>query len=387
MDYIPAHVIPGTIEYYLFRISKRSQAIYIIITCIVLLAIISLFFIYIDVSVSAPGFVTTKFEQQPLFAPSQGQVILSRIRTNERVLKGDTLLIIDTKVPDAHLRSLNLRKKENEQSIHDLLLLINIDSLSISKGFPTLLTSRYTSDFKRFRAKYLHHALLVNKKTANHQRISQLYSHEVISRLDYETSFFEAEQELKMLGFFFRQQVNIWQNDLTSRVAEQTVIETEINNIAEQISKRFLLSPMDGTVNISADVPVGAFLSLNQRLGELSPDGELIISAKVIPLNSGHLHKGQKVRVQVDAFNHHQWGMVEAYVMDVSDDIHFDKVGNIPYFSVRCKILNDSLIHRNGAVGLIRKGMTVNCRFIKTRESLFTLLANRADSWLNPTVN
>jgi membrane fusion protein, peptide pheromone/bacteriocin exporter len=386
MDNIPAKILPGTIEYYLFRISKKSQVIYLALAAMVLIALLALPFVYVVVSVSAPGFITTQYEHQSLFAPASGKVLFSGIRSNKRVSRGDTLLIIDTNVSSAHLGSLNIKKEENNQSIHDLLMLVKLDSVTLVNGHPSLITSRYRADFESFQKRYLHQSILVNKRIRDHQRVKHLFNQEVVSGLEYDTSLFELEQELTTLGLFFRQQVNSWQNDLTSRLAQQAAIDAEIKNLIEEINKRFLVSPFDGTILISTDIQEGTFLVANQRLGELSPDGELIISAMVPPINSGYLYESQKVKVQVDAYNYNQWGMLEAFVMDISGDILFDPSGNFPYYRVRCQVLTDSLVHRNGSIALIKKGMTVNCRFIQSRESLFTLLVKRADNWLNPSV-
>jgi membrane fusion protein, peptide pheromone/bacteriocin exporter len=385
LNFIPSQLIPGTIEFYLFKISSRSQAIYLTFCIIVLMVMCSLPFVYIDVSVSAPGIITTQFEQQTLYAPSQGKIIFSRIKANEKVVRGDTLLILDSKVLSAHLGSLEIQSEENNQSINDLLLLVNMDSLQTITGIPRLITSKYKTEFESFRKKYIHQATLVNKKLRDHRRIEHLHRQDVVSPLEYETSHFDAEQENLMLGYFFRQQINYWQNDLTGRIAEQAVIEAEISNIVEETGKKYLLAPMDGTIIISTDIPIGSFLSLNQRLGELSPDADVIVSAMVFPINSGYLYEGQKVRIQIDAYNYNQWGMVEATLLDISDDILFDPIKNLPYYKVRCELMDDILIHRNGSVGRIKKGMTVNCRFIQNRENLFNLIVKRTDDWLNPS--
>lgn len=386
MDYIPTQLIPGTIEYYLYKISARSQAIYLTISIMIILLICSLPFIYVDVSVSAPGFITTQFEQQTLNSPSNGKVLFSRIISNERVVKGDTLLILNTRVQETQLGTLAQKLEENKKSIEDLSFLVNLDSISIINGSADLLTSKYTFDFESFRKKYLHQVLLTKKKEDDFNRINQLYQNDVVSRLEYLTYRFDAEQELTTLGYIMRHQFSTWQADYTARLVEQSVIESKISALSEEIRKKYLLSPMDGTIHKSRDIPVGTYLTINQHLGELSPEGELIISSLVLPHKSGYLYKGQKVRVQVDAYNYNQWGMLESYVMDVSDDVLLDQVANMPYYRVRSEIPNDSLVHRNGSVARIRKGMTVNCRFIQTRESLFTLLVKRADDWLNPSV-
>lgn len=387
MDYLPSQIIPGTKEYYLFRISRKSQAIYLTLALLVVMVIASLPFIYVDVSVSAPGFVTTQYEQQSLLAPSEGRVLFSRIISNERVKKGDTLLILDQEVLDAQYIALSERQKENEESIHDLLALVKMDSMSLEGGTISPATSKYNSDFESFRRQYLQHVLQANKKLVDYDRNKVLFHQDVLAKSEYELTLFLAREELARLGSMLQQKINVWQDDLTARFIQQRAISAEIRNLRDEMQRRYLLSPMDGTILISTDVQVGSSLTANQRLGELSPDAELVVSAMVVPLNAGYLHIGQEVKVQVDAYNYNQWGLLGGSVLEISDDVLIDQLTNTPYYRVYCKLLSDTLTHRNGAVGRMKKGMTANVRFIQSRESLFTLLVKRADSWLNPSVN
>jgi HlyD family secretion protein len=39
---------------------------------------------------------------------------------------------------------------------------------------------------------------------------------------------------------------------------------------------------------------------------------------------------------------------------------------------------------RNGVKGNLKKGMTFQARFILTKRSLFQLLYDKADDWMNP---
>jgi HlyD family secretion protein len=60
--------------------------------------------------------------------------------------------------------------------------------------------------------------------------------------------------------------------------------------------------------------------------------------------------------------------------------------GKQPYFKVRCSLDQHELSLKNGYVGKIRKGMTLQARFFVTRRTLFQLLYDKADDWLNPNV-
>jgi HlyD family secretion protein len=387
MDYLPSQIIPGTKEYYLFKVSQKSQAIYLTLSLLVITVMVLLPFIYVDVSVSAPGFITTQYEQQSLTAPSGGRVLFSRIISNERVEKGDTLLILDQEVLNAHLRTLTERNKENKESIRDLDALVSIDSILLVEGNISLVSSRYASDLESFRRQYLHHILLVNKYLVDYERSRILFHQDVLAKTEYESTLFLVREELAKLEAMLQQKITVWQDDLTARLVQQRVINAEISNLRDEMQRKFLLAPMDGTILISADVQVGSNITVNQRLGELSPDAELIVSAMVVPVNAGYLYEGQNVKVQIDAYNYNQWGLLEGSVIDLSDDVLIDQLTNTPYYRVNCKLLSDTLTHRNGAVGKMKKGMTANVRFIQSRESLFTLLIKRADSWLNPSVN
>lgn len=313
--------------------------------------------------------------------------MFSRIISNERVKKGDTLLILDQEVLDAQYIALSERQKENEESIHDLLALVKMDSMSLVGGTISPATSKYSSDFESFRRQYLQHVLQANKKLVDYDRNKVLFHQDVLAKSEYELTLFLAREELARLGSMLQQKINVWQDDLTARFIQQRAISAEISNLRDEMQRRYLLSPMDGTILISTDVQVGSSLIANQRLGELSPDAELVVSAMVVPLNAGYLHVGQEVKVQVDAYNYNQWGLLGGSVLEISDDVLIDQLTNTPYYRVYCKLLSDTLTHRNGAVGRMKKGMTANVRFIQSRESLFTLLVKRADSWLNPSVN
>lgn len=56
-----------------------------------------------------------------------------------------------------------------------------------------------------------------------------------------------------------------------------------------------------------------------------------------------------------------------------------------PLFRVRCSLDQTYLELQNGFRGDIKKGMTFQARFIVSRRSLFQLLYDKVDDWLNPT--
>lgn len=148
MDLIPSTLAGFTLESYLAKITTRSRIIYWIIIGVVVFCIALLPFIYVDVSVQARGYFQTDIEKQIVYAPFQGKIIFTSIRNGERVIKGDTLLIIDSETIRAQQISLNQRIAENDASINDLEKLAGLDSIDIKHLNIGLVTKRYKAEFK-----------------------------------------------------------------------------------------------------------------------------------------------------------------------------------------------------------------------------------------------
>jgi hypothetical protein len=124
-------------------------------------------------------------------------------------------------------------------------------------------------------------------------------------------------------------------------------------------------------------------VAVNDVIAEISPDGGLIAETYVLPKDVGLLRPGTTANFQVDAFNYNQWGMISGKVVSISNDI-FAKEGEQPYFKVRCKLDDNKLELKNGYVGYLKKGMGLQANFYVTRRTLFQLLYDKADDWLNP---
>jgi membrane fusion protein, peptide pheromone/bacteriocin exporter len=180
-------------------------------------------------------------------------------------------------------------------------------------------------------------------------------------------------------------QHTLWQNDLALRLDEKKRLSAEIELKQEELNHRIITSPISGTVIKSSDIQPGSIVTPGQQLAEISPDGNLLAIFFVNPADIGFLRKGQKVKLQVDAFNYHQWGMLETEIHEISKDLVSD--GSTAFFRVRCQTYRTLLSTRNGAESEVSKGMTFTARVMVTRRSLFNLLFDKADQWINPYHN
>ena len=164
---------------------------------------------------------------------------------------------------------------------------------------------------------------------------------------------------------------------LDNLAAEAVRIREEMNNCT-------IKAPADGTLVDFAPLAPGAFVQQGQRLGDLSPDDALVAEVYVSPRDVGQIQPGQAVRMQVDAFHYTEWGMLRGTVKRVADD--FTMRGNVsqPVFRVFVAPESLELVMRNGLRAEVRKGMTLQARFIVARRSLFSLIYESASHWMNP---
>lgn len=119
---------------------------------------------------------------------------------------------------------------------------------------------------------------------------------------------------------------------------------------------------------------------------EISPDGDLIAECYIAPKDIGYMKLGMMGKMQVSAFNHTEWGMLQATVDTIFDDIAVSDDGRQSFYKVYCTMTKNNLTLKNGYTGYVKKGMYVNTNFIVARRTIFQLLYDKLDNWLNPNI-
>lgn len=370
-------------ETYLIKIATRSRIIYWIIIGVVIFGIAVLPFIYVDVSVQARGYFQSDIEKQVVFTPFQGKVVFTSIRNGDRVVKGDTLLVIDSETIRAQKAALIQRKAENDAYISDLEKLTEIDSLENLPAHEGLITQRYQAEFANLRSQQTIQFQKYQKKKTEHERNELLYNQEIIPETDYENSLFVLSLEKDNLNQILLYQKSIWQSDLALRRNEGVKMLADLEQFSEELNNRMVLAPIDGEIIQSSDIQTGSIVSPGQKIAEISPDGELVATCFVKPADIGLIHEKQQVKIQVDAFNYNEWGMLQGDIIDISDDMIVEN-GSMAYFRIKCKPDQTFLSLRNGHKAYIKKGMSLNTRIVVIRRSLYNLLFDKADKWFNP---
>jgi HlyD family secretion protein len=351
-----------------------------------ILGIAVLPFIYVDITVQARGYFQSSIEKQTVYSPYQGKVLFTSIKNGLAIEKGDTLLIIESETSKAQKRTLQKKILDNSLAISDLEKLSGIslgDSFINVKDF---LTKRYSAEFSKTMNSIDIQSQKYKKSRVEHERNVILHDQDLIPDTEYENSLFAYQSEEKNLDQILIYNKSLWQADLMQRLSDAASLQAELEGCLEQLHNRIVLAPVSGDIIRSSEIQEGSIIGSNQQIAEISPSGEIVATCFIKPNNIGLINAGQKVRIQVDAYNSNEWGLLDASIIDISNDILVENGGNA-YFRIKCKPEKTFLSLKNGINAEIRKGMSLNARIVVNRRSLFNLLFDKVDKWVNPYYN
>jgi multidrug efflux pump subunit AcrA (membrane-fusion protein) len=169
--------------------------------------------------------------------------------------------------------------------------------------------------------------------------------------------------------------------ELEARLGE---IDIRIDSGREQLTQTRALhevrSPVRGTLEEVVSLSPGSFVRAGTRLAVVSPDRDLVAEVLVAPSDMGFIRLGEPVLLRIHAFNAREWGVLEGRVESIGRDTFESGAG--PAFRVRASMDRSFLELPNGHRGLLRKGMTLEARFLVTRRTLFQLLGDRVQDWI-----
>ena len=385
MELIPSNLADYTLESYIIRISSRSRMIYWTVIILVVGGIAILPFVYVDVSVQTRGYFQSEIEKQKIYTPFQGKILLTRIKNGIKVEKGDTLLIIDSETIKAQKTAILKKILENESSISDLEKLNLIENPDIPLATSSFKTDRYFIEYSNMLKSRAIQFQKYHRSKTEHERNEILHSKELIPDSDFENSQFSLKTEEENMNQILIYHKTIWHAELMQRKNNAGSLQAELEHCDEELDNRVMLAPVAGEIIQSADIQSGSVVGLNQLIAEISPEGELVATCFVNPGDIGLINTSQDVRIMVDAFHYNEWGMLNASISEISDDMIVDSESNV-YFRIRCRPEKTFLSLKNGVRADLKKGMSLNARIVVTRRSLFNLLFDKADKWFNPYI-
>jgi len=378
----PKEIIENSQEANFSKHSVRSRVIYSSIVLFLIGAICLLPFIHVDVGVRSQGLIRPVTEVVQLTSPVSGQIQILNATENSIIQRGDIFAVLEAPELTERLRFNRMRTDQINMFLADLASLEQADPET--PDYPIDLESaRYRRAWLEFSQKLFSQHQKVDQLLRQLDRERILFENEAVSEAVLDEANFAWQNAVSQYKLIIEQQFNQWKMDETAFREELDQLESERIRLKQELSRYEIRSPVTGSIQNTDGIFQNSFVYANQVLGEISPDTSLVAEAYVSPQDVGLLREGMQVRLQVDAYNHHDWGIVTGRIKDISSDVLMND--GQPLFRVRCSLGQTFLELGNGFSAEIKKGMTFQARFIVARRSLLQLLRDKVDDWLDPS--
>lgn len=374
---LPNEWIENSIETYIYQHTTKSQVIYWIVLLAVTITLVALPFIYVDISVQGSGVVRPVAEKAEITSSITEIVDSVFVKEGEQVNKGDVILRFRTNSSDYKINYQTSRLNDYSAQLADLAYLAEGDC---PKFFSSPVRQQEYAYFIRKKQELETELAQAEKE---YLRNKTLFEKKVISEEEYDSYYFKYKSQQNELASLVQSQISTWQADQNTYRNTYNEMSTNLKQEIKDKDMYIVRSPVDGTVDQFSGVYRGSSIQAGQSLAVISPDSTLCIEVYVTPRNIGFMNIGMPVNVQVESFNYNEWGTIPGRVKDISSDFLTDSQGN-SFYKVKCEMERDFLQLKNGRIGKLKKGMTVNAHFMVTRRSLFDLLYQKMDGWVNP---
>ena len=352
-----------------------KNSIYIVVLLFFLIVVISLPFITVAIDSQARGIVRSQRENVKITPIVQGEVIHVNMKDNQVVEKGDLLVEIEPSTVISNQFTKEKKLATTCKQLEDITRLCN-STLGLYHS------SMFQNEKKYFDKKLEELELYRKQRRENLEQSNKAFEEGIISKEELQKSKNQMEIVNKEFELFKRETQAKWH---TKKVSLEEKIQTLNGEIAELKLKKKdfrIRAPISGTIVKYSGVKEGAFINGNENLAEIAPDDQIIAECYVRPKDIGFVFVGQDVKLQMDAFNFNQWGLLPGVVYQIDRNLTFENEQN--YIKVRCKLLSRELFLKNGFKVKIKKGMTCTARISLVKRSLWNLLLDELDDWFHP---
>jgi len=362
-------------------LNVKTSYLYIIILSCIFFLILSLPFIHTDISIKSMGItrpVTERTEIKPIMT---GIIDTIYFKEGDMVYKDAVILRLNDPNTKGKLLMNNFEISQREQFIHDLAILTSTNDLEFCT-IDKFQAPLYKQQLSKFTHQKQDLDASINKAKKELDINTSLAKDKIISGKEFYDIQINYQKLQSSYKAFVQEQLSTWQQDLARYKLELSQYKQNLSVVNTDATYYLVKAPTSGIIQgINTRYP-GGLLQANETLCSISPEGNLIGECYVPTRDIGLLKVGQPVRYQMEAFDYNYFGVLTGKVATIDND--FTVINNTPVFKVRCSFDSTQLHLKNGFTGTLKKGLNFQARFIVARRSLWQLLYDKLDDWLNP---
>lgn len=371
----PYKMIEYNVEGLFARHHTGSQILYLTVIIGLIAAFVALPYVKVDITKQSRGIIRSEQDNNQIATAIYGQVSEVFILENQKVRIGEPLLKLSTAKIEEQIAFHQEKIEENNKYSADLKVLLN----NVGQ---TPQTSLYGQEYLQFQQRLAEQTLKIDYQQKAFNRAKELYEGGVIAKAEYEQRLFDLDLTKNAQRLLKEQQFKTWELELNNYRNQTRELTAQITQLERDKEQYVITAPISGTISQFSGIQPGNFIAPNQPIAQISSNKDLIVESYISPADIGLIREGMDVRFQVDAFNYNQWGLATGKVIDISKDITAQQ--DQPFFKVKCSLSQGQLALKNGYEGNLKKGMTLTSRFTITERSLYQLLYDKMDDWLNP---
>ena len=366
-------------DIYLYKHRVKTNVIYLVVLIAIAVVIVLLPFVYVDITVSAVGYVRPITEKATVTASMTEIVDSVYVREGQKVQKGDRILTLRTE------------KNSNQQKYRlELIRGVNTKILDLEQLVKGRVPKKFASmeilqEYNHYLSQRRQISTDLEQYKIEWERHKYLFDAGLIYESEYNQYYYQYEGKKNEQDILDHNLKSVWQTELYNLRKEREEYFSTDNDLKSESMLYEVRSPVSGYLERFSGIYKGSSVSAGQQIAVVSPIADLCLNVYVSPRDIAFIKRGQEVRIQIDALNYNEWGALHGNVSEISSDMSDDGSGNY-YYKVKCELDNNCLTLRNtGRKVFIKKGMSATAHFIVTRQSLFTLIYKNIDEWANPT--
>lgn len=161
------------------------------------------------------------------------------------------------------------------------------------------------------------------------------------------------------------------------KLEELGKVQVQINKLLEKDKanvdrelRKLILSPVKGKVNKLHFHTIGGIIKPGDKVAEITPSGDsLMVLAQIKTHDRALIWEGQKVSVEITAFDYSRYGMLSGELIAISPDSFVDQQGN-SYYEVKIQTTKSSFSQDEQ----ILPGMIANVHIITGKKSILSYL-------------
>ena len=382
MPLLPAEFLKDTAIHHIHDLPKKWLWFYLVILAIIISSICALPYFYIPISISTTGFIRPAQERSVI--KSSITAIIDSIFCSEGsfVTQNQTIFTLKNYTLQQKLENVNQQISLSTTKIKNLNLLIK--NVANNKPIANELISlpMYAAQFQKYYSQKKELEISLQQAQQILAMNKPLFTEKIISRKEFNDLDFAVKKLENSISTLKQQQINVWQNELQQCFADTQQYNQQISLMFTDTALYQIKAPVAGFIQGINDKYIGSLVQPNDLLASISPEVQLIAECYISTKDIGLVKPNQLVIFQLDAFDYKYFGSVSGKVLSIDND--FQLVNNTPVFKVRCSLDKNYVQLNNGYKGVIKKGLSFTARFMITKRSLWQLLFDTLNDWLNP---